>query len=465
MKAGDPITDGPFDPKELMEIKGIRETQLYLVEEVQRVYRDQGVSIHDKHIELIVRQMTRRIGVQEPGGTDFLPGERVDAKVFRDTNRRMVEEGSAPPRVARRSWASPRRRWPPSRGCRPPSFQETTRVLTEAAIDGRGDNLIGLKENIIIGKLIPAGTGMMRYREFDVEAPDYQPMTFYSSDAEEDPAAWLSNIHGTYDGEAAAPAPAEAESTRSVVSVRILVARATKIRTEARPGRELGPMTVRVVVADDNYLLREGLERLLATVDDLEVVASVGDHDSLLAAVDEHRPDAVLADIRMPPTHTDEGVRAALAIRARHPETGVVMLSQHASPTYTATAARRDDDRDRLPAQGPGQRRRTSSPGRCARWPPGGSVVDPLVMQELIAARRVLADSPLAALTEREQEVLAAMAEGAQQRGDRHAGPTRRERTVEKHIATIFTKLELANEPDTNRRVKAVLVYLTELSR
>ena len=80
------------------------------------------------------------------------------------------------------------------------SFQETTRVLTEAAIDGRGDNLIGLKENIIIGKLIPAGTGMMRYRQFEVEAPDYQPMTFYSSDAEEDPAAWLSNIHGTYDG-------------------------------------------------------------------------------------------------------------------------------------------------------------------------------------------------------------------------------------------------------------------------
>ena len=121
IKAGDPITDGPFDPKELMEIKGPRETQQYLVEEVQRVYRDQGVSIHDKHIELIVRQMTRRIGVQEAGGTDFLPGERVDAKVFRDTNRRMVEEGVRPAEGARRSWASPRRRWPRSRGCRPPA--------------------------------------------------------------------------------------------------------------------------------------------------------------------------------------------------------------------------------------------------------------------------------------------------------------------------------------------------------
>ena len=208
VKAGDPITDGPFDPKELMEIKGIRETQLYLVEEVQKVYRDQGVSIHDKHIELIVRQMTRRIGVQEPGDTTFLPGERVDAKVFRDTNRRMVEDASRPAEgrpelmgitkasLATESWLSAA------------SFQETTRVLTEAAIDGRGDNLIGLKENIIIGKLIPAGTGMMRYREFDVAAPDYQPMTFYSSDAEEDPAAWLSNIHGTYDT-AAAPEAAE----------------------------------------------------------------------------------------------------------------------------------------------------------------------------------------------------------------------------------------------------------------
>ncbi|MGH9272074.1 MAG: DNA-directed RNA polymerase subunit beta', partial [Ilumatobacteraceae bacterium] len=210
--AGDPITDGPFDPKELMEIKGIRETQLYLVEEEQRVYRDQGVSIHDKHIELIVRQMTRRIGVQEPGGTEFLPGERVDAKVFRDTNRRMVEESLRPAEgrpeimgitkasLATESWLSAA------------SFQETTRVLTEAAIDGKADNLIGLKENIIIGKLIPAGTGMDRYREFAIDAPDYQPMTFYSSDAEEDPAAWLSSLSGTYDSaEPALPAAVPAE--------------------------------------------------------------------------------------------------------------------------------------------------------------------------------------------------------------------------------------------------------------
>ncbi|HZI44166.1 MAG TPA: DNA-directed RNA polymerase subunit beta' [Ilumatobacter sp.] len=201
VKAGDPITDGPFDPKELMEIKGIRETQVYLVDEVQKVYRDQGVSIHDKHIELIVRQMTRRVGVQEPGDTDFLPGERVDAKRFRDTNRHMVEESRRPAEgrpeimgitkasLATESWLSAA------------SFQETTRVLTEAAIDGKSDGLIGLKENIIIGKLIPAGTGMMKYREFGIDAPDYEPMTYYSSDAEDDPAAFLANLHGTYDSE------------------------------------------------------------------------------------------------------------------------------------------------------------------------------------------------------------------------------------------------------------------------
>jgi len=207
--AGDPITDGPWDPKDLIEIKGIRETQNYLVDQVQKVYREQGVSIHDKHIELIVRQMTRRIGVQEPGDTGFLPGERVDAKVFRDTNRRVVEEGGRPAEgrpeimgitkasLATDSWLSAA------------SFQETTRVLTEAAIDGRGDSLIGLKENIIIGKLIPAGTGMMAYREFDIAAPDYEPMTYYSSDADEaDPAAWLSNIHGTYQADGAAASEA-----------------------------------------------------------------------------------------------------------------------------------------------------------------------------------------------------------------------------------------------------------------
>jgi DNA-directed RNA polymerase subunit beta' len=195
--AGQPVTDGPWDPKEIMEILGIRQTQQYLVEEVQKVYRDQGVQIHDKHIELIVRQMTRRVGVQEPGDAGFLPGERVDAKVFRDTNRAMVESGKRPAEgrpeimgitkasLATDSWLSAA------------SFQETTRVLTEAAIDGRADKLVGLKENIIIGKLIPAGTGMERYRFFDIDAPDYVPMEYFSSD-EADPAAYLAGLQGNF---------------------------------------------------------------------------------------------------------------------------------------------------------------------------------------------------------------------------------------------------------------------------
>ncbi len=179
-----PIIDGPRDPKELLEIKGVRETQQYLVQEVQRVYQDQGVPIHDKHVELIVRQMTRRIAVQEPGDSVFLPGERIDQRAYTDVNRSLVTEGKIPAEgrpeimgitkasLATDSWLSAA------------SFQETTRVLTEAAIESRSDSLVGLKENIIIGKLIPAGTGMERYRDITVDAPDYQPLPFYSSDGD-----------------------------------------------------------------------------------------------------------------------------------------------------------------------------------------------------------------------------------------------------------------------------------------
>jgi DNA-directed RNA polymerase subunit beta' len=196
--AGDPIVDGPKDPKQLLEIKGIRETQQYLVNEVQQVYRDQGVSIHDKHIELIVRQMLRRVLVAEQGESPFLPGERVDSKVYAEVNRALVTEGKRPAEgrpelmgitkasLATDSWLSAA------------SFQETTRVLTEAAIEGRSDHLFGLKENIIIGKLIPAGTGMPRYRNLQLEAPEAERMTFWtSSDDEagtEDLAAWLASI-------------------------------------------------------------------------------------------------------------------------------------------------------------------------------------------------------------------------------------------------------------------------------
>ena len=192
VKAGDAIVEGPRDPKELLEIKGVRETQQYLVEEVQKVYRDQGVSIHDKHIELIVRQMTRRVKINDPGESDFLPGEQVDQRMFAETNRTLVAEGRRPAEgrpelmgitkasLATDSWLSAA------------SFQETTRVLTEAAIECRSDKLIGLKENIIIGKLVPAGTGLEEYRRVETHAPDYKPMDFYSSvDEEQDLAEWL----------------------------------------------------------------------------------------------------------------------------------------------------------------------------------------------------------------------------------------------------------------------------------
>ena len=197
VKAGDAIVEGPRDPKELLEIKGVRETQQYLVEEVQKVYRDQGVSIHDKHIELIVRQMTRRVKINDPGESDFLPGEQVDQRMFAETNRTLVAEGRRPAEgrpelmgitkasLATDSWLSAA------------SFQETTRVLTEAAIECRSDKLIGLKENIIIGKLVPAGTGLEEYRRGGPHAPDYKPMDFYSSvDEEQDLAEWLATQPG-----------------------------------------------------------------------------------------------------------------------------------------------------------------------------------------------------------------------------------------------------------------------------
>jgi len=194
VRAGDPLVDGPRDPKELLEIRGVRETQQYLVDEVQGVYRDQGVSIHDKHIELIVRQMTRRVLVAEPGESNFLPGEQVDQRIYAETNRQLVQEAKRPAEgrpmimgitkasLATDSWLSAA------------SFQETTRVLTEAAIESRSDDLKGLKENIIIGKLIPAGTGLEEYRSFRTVAPDYEPMDFYTSEDEQDPAEWLATL-------------------------------------------------------------------------------------------------------------------------------------------------------------------------------------------------------------------------------------------------------------------------------
>ena len=166
---GQQLIQGAVNPHEVLRILGSREVQLHLVHEVQEVYRSQGVSIHDKHIEIIIRQMLKRVNVLESGDTDLLPGELVERPRFEEMNRGVVEEGGTPAAglpvlmgitkasLATESWLSAA------------SFQETTRVLTDAAIHAKSDPLLGLKENVIIGKLIPAGTGMPRYRNFRVE--------------------------------------------------------------------------------------------------------------------------------------------------------------------------------------------------------------------------------------------------------------------------------------------------------
>ncbi len=172
VEPGTPLTGGPLDPKEVLEIMGVRACQTYLVDEVQEVYRSQGVDISDKHIEIIVRQMLRRVRVVNPGDSSYLPQELVDAQEFREVNRELVTEGNVPAEarpelmgitkasLATDSWLSAA------------SFQETTRVLTEAALQGRSDFLRGLKENVIIGKLIPAGTGADPYQAVQPSLPD-----------------------------------------------------------------------------------------------------------------------------------------------------------------------------------------------------------------------------------------------------------------------------------------------------
>ena len=169
IEVGQQITQGTPDPQDVLRILGVRRAQEHLVDEVQAVYRSQGVSIHDKHIEIIVRQMLRRITVIESGDTTLLPSDLVDRARFETENRRVVSEGAKPASgrpvlmgitkasLATESWLSAA------------SFQETTRVLTDAAINAKSDSLLGLKENVIIGKLIPAGTGLERYRNVRVE--------------------------------------------------------------------------------------------------------------------------------------------------------------------------------------------------------------------------------------------------------------------------------------------------------
>jgi DNA-directed RNA polymerase subunit beta' len=186
VEVGTKLTQGAIDPKQVLRILGPRAVQTHLVDEVQEVYRSQGVSIHDKHIEVIVRQMLRRVTIIESGDAELLPGELAERSRFESENRRVVAEGGQPASgrpelmgitkasLATDSWLSAA------------SFQETTRVLTDAAINGRSDPLLGLKENVIIGKLIPAGTGLPRYRNVRVEPTEEAKALMYAMPGYED---------------------------------------------------------------------------------------------------------------------------------------------------------------------------------------------------------------------------------------------------------------------------------------
>jgi len=168
IEAGDEITEGSVNPHDILKIKGVKGVENYLVKEVQRVYRLQGVDINDKHIEIIVRQMLGKVRIEEPGDTDLLPGSLVNLYEFEEVNRQAIEKGQEPAVGRRVLLGITKASLVTDSFLSAASFQETTRVLTDAAIKGKEDNLIGLKENVIIGKLIPAGTGMRRYKNISV---------------------------------------------------------------------------------------------------------------------------------------------------------------------------------------------------------------------------------------------------------------------------------------------------------
>lgn len=169
--AGDQMTEGPLNPHDILRVKGVRAVQDYLVRQVQDVYRSQGVEINDKHIEVVVRQMLRKVRVDDPGDTDLLMGGLVDLFDFEDENRRVLEAGGRPATARPVILGITKASLATDSFLSAASFQETTRVLTEASIKGRTDPLIGLKENIIIGTLIPAGTGMAQHRGVNLVLP------------------------------------------------------------------------------------------------------------------------------------------------------------------------------------------------------------------------------------------------------------------------------------------------------
>ena len=169
VEAGDPLTQGSINPHDIVRVKGIGGVQEYIVKEVQRVYRMQGVDVNDKHIEVIVRQMLSKVKVEDPGDTDLLPGGYEDVLTFNKCNEEAISNGLRPASATRTLLGITKASLATESFLSAASFQETTRVLTEAAIKGKEDHLIGLKENVIIGKLIPAGTGMKRYKNIAVE--------------------------------------------------------------------------------------------------------------------------------------------------------------------------------------------------------------------------------------------------------------------------------------------------------
>ena len=217
---------------------------------------------------------------------------------------------------------------------------------------------------------------------------------------------------------------------------------------------------LRIVFAEDNYLVREGTVALMAEAGEVDVVGTAADFDELIAAVGDLRPDAVLTDIRMPPTGTDEGIRAAKQIRADHPTIGVVVLSQFVEEEYAYDLLKEG-------AGGLGYllKERVADVEEVVRAleevARGGSVLDPKVVEALVAAKDRMAHSPLGQLTEREREVLSLMAQGMN-----NAAIAKTlfltDRAVEKHINSMFHKLGLTEEPDVHRRVMAVLAFLRE---
>jgi DNA-binding NarL/FixJ family response regulator len=219
-------------------------------------------------------------------------------------------------------------------------------------------------------------------------------------------------------------------------------------------------MPIRVVVAEDAFLVREAVTRLLSDTPDVETVAAVADRATLMATVEAERPDVVVTDIRMPPTDSDEGIRVAAELRASHPQTGVVVLSQYAEPAYVLKLLENGSSRRAyLLKERVHHRGQLVDAVRAVHE--GGSFIDPKVVELLARTRERSGDSRLTVLTPRERETLAEIAQGKSNEAIAESLVLTK-RAVEKHINAIFMKLDLASAPDVSSRVKAALLFLAE---